>query len=35
MLFDKKHQNYGVIKIENVRLYGSQMNYFVLNTCFR
>jgi hypothetical protein len=34
MAFDKKYQNYGVIKIENgaVRLYESQQNYLTLNT---
>jgi hypothetical protein len=34
MAFDKKYQNYGVIKIENgsVRLYESQINYLTLNT---
>ena len=33
MAFDKKYQNYGVIKIENgsVRLYESQINYLTLN----
>jgi hypothetical protein len=34
MGFDKKYQNYGVIKVENgtVRLYESQQNYLTLNT---
>ena len=34
MAFDKKYQNYGVIKIENgtVRLYESQQNFLTLNT---
>lgn len=34
MAFDKKYQNYGVVKVENgnVRLYESQQNYLTLNT---
>lgn len=34
MAFDKKYQNYGVVKIENgtVRLYESPQNYLTLNT---
>ena len=34
MAFDKKYQNYCVIKIENgnVRLYESQQNFLTLNT---
>ena len=34
MAFDKKYQNYGVIKIENgtVRLHESQQNFLTLNT---
>jgi hypothetical protein len=34
MAFDKKYQNFGVVKVENntVRLYESQQNYLTLNT---
>jgi hypothetical protein len=34
MAFDKKYQNYGVIKVENgtVKLYESSQNYLTLNT---
>jgi len=34
MAFDRKYQNYGVIKIEGgtVRLYESQQNFLTLNT---
>ncbi len=34
MAFDKKYQNFGVIKIENgsVHLYESQQNFLKLNT---
>jgi hypothetical protein len=34
MAFDKKYQNFGVVKVENktVRLYESQQNFLTLNT---
>ena len=34
MAFDKKYQNFGVVKLENgtVRFYESQQNYLTLNT---